>query len=62
MIDERISSGRRCSAGVEAGGAVVQVERAAVVVHPHVAAERAEDLEDLAHVGDVGTPSSRRGS
>jgi hypothetical protein len=45
MIEERISSGSRCSEAFEHRLAVMQLERARLVVHLHVAAERAEDVE-----------------
>ena len=39
---------------VKHGGAVVQVQRSGHVVHVHVAAQGTENVENLAHIGDVG--------
>ncbi len=48
--------GQMVAGGVEHGVAVMQVQRAAVMVHADIGAKRAEDIEDLAHVGDVRHP------
>ncbi|MCY1221857.1 hypothetical protein D9M72_339290 [compost metagenome] len=39
--------------GVESGVAVVQVERAGGFIEPDIAAQHAENIEDLADIGDV---------
>ncbi|MEJ0002769.1 MAG: hypothetical protein WDN30_02975 [Pararobbsia sp.] len=54
MIDERISSGSPVRDGVEGRRVVMQLEHPGRKIHRDVAAERAEDIEDLPHVGDVG--------
>ena len=56
IIDERISSGRR--AGRVEVGAVVELSTPSSN-RPRPTAQRLEEREDLAHVGDVGHAAQR---
>jgi hypothetical protein len=54
MIELRISSGRRCKPSSKRVCRWCTSSTRAGEVHRDVAAQRAEDLEDLLHVGDLG--------
>ncbi|MNL45807.1 hypothetical protein D3C87_1684830 [compost metagenome] len=47
--------------GVERGVAVMQVQRARGFIQLHLAAQRAEDVENLAHIGNVRHAMQRQG-